>query len=102
MENRRQLRCNALRQREKRRLAKYNGEQWKKQWKEQYEEQWKQGERLRPVVTPRDRQWPPENQCAPEALGSGRANVTLHLLPCATRGRNASGFESIPAIQGRR
>jgi hypothetical protein len=31
---------------------------------------------------------------------SGRANVTLHLMPCATRAANASGIESLPAIQG--
>jgi hypothetical protein len=32
MEIRRQLQCNALRERKKRRGAKNNGEQWKKQW----------------------------------------------------------------------
>ena len=34
--------------------------------------------------------------------GSGRANVTLHLLPCATRAGKASGIRSIPTIQRRR
>jgi hypothetical protein len=41
-----------------------------------------------------------EQQNAPEAVGSGRANVTLHLLPCAARAEGASGIQSIPAIQG--
>jgi hypothetical protein len=40
-------------------------------------------------------------QSAPEAQGSGRANVTLHLLPCAARAWSASGIRSIPTIQGR-
>jgi hypothetical protein len=40
-----------------------------------------------------------EKQSAPEALASGRANVTLHLLPCTARAGNASGIQSIPAIQ---
>ena len=31
---------------------------------------------------------------------SGRANVTLHLLPCPARADNASGIQSIPTIQG--
>jgi hypothetical protein len=43
-----------------------------------------------------------QKQRAPEAVGSGRANVTLHLLPCAVRVENASEISSIPAIQGRR
>ena len=29
-------------------------------------------------------------QSAPEAVGSGRANVTLHLMPCANRARNVN------------
>ena len=37
---------------------------------------------------------------APEAVGSGRANVTLHLMPCTTRDEKASSIQSIPAIQG--
>jgi hypothetical protein len=40
-----------------------------------------------------------EKQNATEAVGSRRANVTLHLLPCATRVGNANAIQSIPAIQ---
>ena len=39
-------------------------------------------------------------QTRPRPWGSGRANVTLHLLPCAARAGNANGIQSIPAIQG--
>src|SRR5580658_2128039 len=39
-------------------------------------------------------------QTRPKRWGCGRANVTLHLLPCATRAGNASDIRSIPAIQG--
>jgi hypothetical protein len=36
----------------------------------------------------------------PKRWGSGRANVTLHLLPCAARAGNTSGIGSIPTIHG--
>jgi hypothetical protein len=42
---------------------------------------------------------PLEKQSAPEAGSSGRANVTLNLLPCTARAENASRIRSIPAIQ---
>src|SRR5580693_7951070 len=31
------------------------------------------------------------------AVGCGRVNVTLHLMPCAARGGDSSGIQSIPA-----
>ena len=78
------------------------------------------GEFQRPVVTPDGRgRWrargaagearvcPPgfrtsfgSGKAYARGAGSGRANVTLHLLPCATRGGSANGIQSIPAIQG--
>ena len=37
-------------------------------------------------------------QRAPGPLGSGRANVTLNLMPCDVAAGNASGIQSLPAI----
>jgi len=34
----------------------------------------------------------PETQRAPEAVGCGRADVTLHLMPCAVCEKDASGI----------
>src|ERR1700739_2019665 len=42
----------------------------------------------------------PKNKARPKRRGCGRANVTLHLLPCTARAGNAKGIRSIPAIQG--
>jgi hypothetical protein len=41
-----------------------------------------------------------EKQSASKRWSFGRANVTLHLMPCAARAENASGIQSIPAIHG--
>jgi len=41
-----------------------------------------------------------KSKARPKRWGRGRANVTLHLLPCAAGARNASGIQSIPTIQG--
>jgi len=47
---------------------------------------------------PRKRVARPEKQRAPEAGGCGRANVTLHLMPCTLSARNASRISSIHVI----
>jgi hypothetical protein len=44
--------------------------------------------------------WMPEKQNTPATMGSGRGNVTLHLLPYTACAETASGIQSIPAIQG--
>src|SRR5580704_5956285 len=40
-----------------------------------------------------------ETQRAPEAVGCGRAKVTLHLMPYAACGGSSSRIQSIPAVQ---
>jgi hypothetical protein len=115
MENATRLQCKALREREKQRRRKNNGYQWKSNAKNNGN-----NEKYRRVTTsgcdaggqamelrtslPTDRACfagsADEKQNASEAVGSERADVTLHLLPCATSGGNASGIQSIPAIHG--
>src|SRR3984957_7020005 len=101
-----QLQCNALRKREKTRGAENNGEQWKKQWITMKRTMTKNNGKkkksegcLRPVVS-RLGMTAPEKAKRVRSTGSGRANVTLHLMPCALRAANASEIQSIPAIQG--
>jgi hypothetical protein len=43
--------------------------------------------------------WRVKRKTRPKRWGCGRANVTLHLLPCTPRAENASGIQSLPAIQ---
>jgi hypothetical protein len=116
MEIRVRLQCKLLKGREKSRRRKNNAKQWKEQWEtmkkqceEQWEERWNSRKSAR-LPTSGDVRGEAGNGAAREAgpvakskarpkrWGFGRANVTLHLMPCTARAGNASGIRSIPAI----
>src|ERR1700692_468028 len=104
----RQLQCNSLLDQEKTRRRRNNGHQWKNNTKNngKYTSRRNSG---RHAIGLCARRWQADpcgdlarlkSKTRPRRCSSGRANVTLHLLPCAARAGNASGIRSIPAVHG--
>src|ERR1700721_758561 len=102
MKNARRLQCKTLIMREKSRWRKNNGKAMRitmeamkntREGPRRRQRRWHRREMDRAC----SRDW----QKAKRARSSsGRAKLTLHLLPCADRARNASEIRYIPTIQG--